>query len=204
MIAPEIRIDPKDLKMLESQFQEFPKLISLILARALTKSSRWCTTNVRRRIQNETNMKADVIRKYIKVHSANKNHLQAEINLSGWRIPAAKFKGRRLVKGASYQISKKRGRKTLIHSYDRPIFWGVMESGHEGIFTRTKTRGFYFKSHTAKKAYRLHELLGPSVSTALDLTGSLGIQFKKETGEYLNKRIHHEIKYELEKRKAKK
>ncbi len=193
MLTPTIQIDPKDLKMLENQFKEFPRTIPTILSRAINRIATMANTRVKRGVAAEVNLQQNIIGRYITLYRAAKTRLEARLKLSGWRIPAAKFKGRRLVKGASYQIRRGAARKKLIYKKTDPIFWGIMESGHEGIFTRP-----------AGKRGKIHELLGPSISTAWSKTPKLLYATLDEANHNLAVRIHHEIKYELEKRKVKK
>ncbi|OQA02131.1 MAG: hypothetical protein BWY71_00135 [Planctomycetes bacterium ADurb.Bin412] len=192
MIFPEIQVNPKDLKMLESQFRDLPKQIPTILSRAINRIATMTNTQVRRGITRQINLQSNIVGRYLRLFRATRNSLAARIELAGWRIPAAKFKGRRLKRGASYQIRKGEGRKTLLYKKTDPIFWGVMPTGHEGIFTRPEG-----------KRGKIHELLGPSISTAWSKTPGLVRTTIDNANHNLAARIRHEIKYELEKRKAK-
>ena len=192
MIMPEIQVDPKDLKMLEGQFRDLPRKIPTILSRAINRIASMSNTQIRRGITGQINLPSNIVSRYLKLHRSTVNTLAARIELSGHRIPAAKFKGRRLVRGASYQIRKGQARKTLLYKRTDPIFWGVMPSGHEGIFTRP-----------AGKRYKIHELLGPSISTAWSKTPGLVRSTIDNANQNLAARIRHEIKYELEKRRSK-
>jgi len=192
MIGYDVRVDPQDLAMIESQLKEFPKKIPTVLSRAINRITGQANTQIRRGIANEINLQSSIIGRYLTVRRATKSQLEARIELSGHRIPAAKFKGRRLAKGASFQIQKGGERKTLLYKKTDPIFWGVMDTGHEGIFTRPQG-----------KRYKIHELLGPSISTAFTGAPELVADAITQSQKNLAARVRHEIKYELEKRKRK-
>jgi len=195
-----IRVDPNDLRRMNYIFRDTPKKIPVILNRAINRIAAQAKVKVRRDIAQLITLKQKDIGRKIRLKKSSQSTLQAKIGISGWQFEVDKFRGRRLKRGASWQIFRQGSRETQLYKLDVPIFWGhgihnyIFSSStpgeFEGIFEREEDR-----------RYPIWRKMGPSLSQVF--TGAAGLAQKTlaETSHNLAARIRHEIKFELEKRK---
>ena len=134
------------------------------MASALNKMAAQVKTAASREVRAAGyNLKAEIIKKGIKVRRASPGNLRASVVASGRPIPLIQYGARQTAKGVTVSVLK--GRKLI-----KGAFIATMPSGHRGVFVR-EAGGKHKKVNRGGKAswheLPIRELFGPAVPDGL-------------------------------------
>lgn len=157
-----ITVNKRDMRRVDLMLARFPKKGSIVLQRAINKTSDSARVQAVRDLAKNTKLKSkdlfkrgDKRRPVIQSRATNTKH-ESIIETTSRRIPISRFKARQLKKGVSYDLG--RGRTNIKGSFirefsgGRAVDPGDAGAGHEGVFIRKGDNRFPIK-----------ELFGPSI-----------------------------------------
>lgn len=135
-----LRVSPGAMADLEYAFRDAPKLIPKALYRATNKTADAVEARVVDDISAELALTKRAIRggrkgkgENIRIRRGDYRSPNAEVIVSGMRMPLIDYKARQSKRGVSYKIGRSGKRTTL-----KQAFIATMKSGHRGVFMRKK------------------------------------------------------------------
>ncbi len=109
------------------------RTIAKVWVRAANKVLAKARTAASKEIRSEYMLKAADLKKSLWKMKASRQYPVARLVAHGTRIPAYHFKAKQAAKGVAIKITRKGGRQLLRHHFIQ-----TMDSGHTGVFHRTK------------------------------------------------------------------
>jgi len=143
-----------------------PLVVQRALNAALNSTGAVATTAVRRNIVKITSASAGAVRDVVRTKRSNFEDLSFDIYGRGSPIPLIEFGAQQRGRGVS---ARAWGRRTIY----RGTFIATMDSGHRGVFTRSKKGGARRVRQVDKRGrvyyseLPIRELAGPSIPRAM-------------------------------------
>jgi hypothetical protein len=216
-----IKIDPDDLRRVQSMLADIKGAAPRVATRAINKTMTGTKTDTSTAIRAEITAKKSAVDKTIKITRATDNNPTAYIASTGKPLPLMDYGARQTNKGVSVQVRKDRTRKVVPQT-----FIETMKTGHKGVFWRkwhqnkaarmSKTeaainrsgyvwsakRNRYIAISSLPREYRLpmEERYGPRVPDIMSNEPVMKSILDK-AGERLHGNLEHETDYELSKHK---
>ena len=188
----ELNVDNYQIKRLQETLELYPKLYKKIVSGSVNKIGVSARAHIARRVAKTLNVKIGELKeRNVTLKKANYSSLTARIQIKGGRISLKYFAPKKAGKGISYKIDK--GRRKRIDG----AFFAKMQSGHEGVFARSKDRRMKPNVRTGKTLNKhnaaITELRGPSVPEKFSNIA----EFAKTVHE---QKISRDLQKELERR----
>ena len=148
-----------------------PRIVRKAGSRAINRVAKMARTEASKEIRKRYAIKKADVDPAIRLHGSTTRTLQAKIRVVGGKIPLIKFRISVLArrKGSpggppvKVRVLRAGGSTRMRHA-----FYGVMKSGHKGVYERdTRTR------------FPISELYGPSVPTMMEHPSTLAAIRKK-------------------------
>lgn len=195
-----IQVKKGDMKKVANLMKRWPKEAPVVLSRAINKTADTVRVKAVRKIAKNTKLKASGIFKKsggrpIMQTKANRRRLEAEIRVTGKRIPLSLFRARQTKKGVASDTG--RGRKLIKSAFIREVFGRnpraedrIPGAGHVGVF------------RVGEKNGKMIQLFGPSLPHVFTGTENIIDETKREAQKLLPKNINTQIKLVLAKKNA--
>lgn len=173
----EVKFDEAKLRRIRQQMIGYPGALPRIMSRAINRTATMARTQTARKIASIVHITVANARKGIRIDKATRSRWQADLNITGFRIPLIRFGARQTKTGTSYIIDKTTGRKRIVSA-----FIATMQSGHTGVFRR-KGRG----------RLPIVELRGPSLGLLFEDIQGLADEVTRDTLKHLSRNIDAQV-----------
>jgi hypothetical protein len=187
-IASEFHFDRQQRRALERLLADIPNGVQRVERAAIKRTGEQVKTRTLQAITGTVNVK----RKDIDANKATAHRfggvrlnvwgLNAEVSVTGRRIPVYRFGAKQIKKGVSYKIEKGGGKKRIESG-----FIATMESGHTGAFARV-----------GKARFPIDEKFGPSIPHVADESPEYQKLAEFDAGELLEKNTAQQVERYLE------
>lgn len=180
MLAIKVTLDERSFKEAAYILRALPRAVPRVFRRAIGRTVDMAATDLKRRVSTKVTLKKGNIARGI---SKTKSTYYGSVGAKEWRPGLLEFPGTKEKKphGVSYRLSRTAGRKMIPHGFIQ-----TMQSGHRGVFTRTRgTR------------LPIGEKRGPSVWKIIQGAPGLLKAVTDAAGDRLGKLINDQVGVEL-------
>lgn len=131
----EIKIDAAAIRRVQAMAGDIPDALPRIVPRAMNRTADWTKVRMKREVAAQLGMKVSDAAQLIPVHHAARNDWYASANIYNARVPLIRFAIAQESTGVSYRTME--GYQFMPHA-----FFARMETGHRGIFLRSRYAKF--------------------------------------------------------------
>ena len=131
MLAIKVTVDQRSFKEAAYILRALPRAVPRVFRRAIGRTVDMAATDMKRRVSTKVTLKKGDIARGI---SKTKSTYYGSIGAKEWRPGLLEFPGtKQTPHGVRYRVSRTAGRQMIPHGFIQ-----TMQSGHRGVFTRTR------------------------------------------------------------------
>ena len=114
----DVQVDRRQVRRVERMLQAVPRGAGKVFSRAINKTATAARRKIVDAVAGELAVrKGELKKRNVKLRKASYTRWAAAIQITGKRIPLARFQAKQTRRGVSYRIRRTGGRKTIPHAF---------------------------------------------------------------------------------------